>query len=203
MGSKRRIHWDISIDGNGELAPSGSSRGNHPAAAFLAAQGRLDLSGVLIAGILGSYFGASVMYWVSRWVGRPLILRFGRYAFLTPAKLQEAEHWLNRYEAGGVFFARILPIVRHLISIPAGVVRMNFGTFSLVTVAGSALACGILAYLGDKAYRLEPQLLSDPDALVHFVRSQSSWILIVVGIFAVLYILTMRLARPQNVGKQG
>src|SRR5438309_734979 len=110
-----------------------------PPAAFLAAQGRLSFAGVIVAGTLGSYLGAIIMYWISRSLGRPLVLRFGRFVLLTPKKLEEAEHWLGRYQAGGVFFARILPIVRHLISIPAGIVRMSFTAFSLVTIAGSVV----------------------------------------------------------------
>jgi membrane protein DedA with SNARE-associated domain len=72
-------------------------------------------------------------------------------------------------------------------------VRMNFMLFSVVTILGSALWCFILAYLGDKAYRLQPDLLSDPDGMVRFIRSQSHWIVIFVGIFAFLYFLTLRL----------
>jgi membrane protein DedA with SNARE-associated domain len=169
-----------------------------PPAAFLAAQGRFSLAGVIVAGTLGSYLGATFMYWTSRWIGRPLVLRFGRYFLLTPKKLEEAEDWLDRYEAGGVFFARILPIVRHLISIPAGIVRMNFTIFSFVTVMGSAISCSILAYLGNRAYTAEPQLLQDPEALVHFIKAQSTWILLVVGLFAALYLLAMWLMRPRK-----
>src|SRR5215467_9772837 len=119
-----------------------------PPAAFLAAQGNLSFTGVIAAGTLGSYLGAAITYWVSRLVGRPIILRFGRYFFVSPEKLERAEIWLARYEAGGVFFARLLPVIRHLISIPAGIVRMNFTTFSLMTFLGSALWCGVLAWLG-------------------------------------------------------
>jgi membrane protein DedA with SNARE-associated domain len=167
-----------------------------PPAAFLAAQGRFSLAGVILAGTIGSYLGSIFMYWVSLWIGRPLVLRFGPYFLLTKKKLEEAEHWLARYEAGGVFFARLLPGVRHLISIPAGIVRMNFKLFSLVTILGSAVSCSILAYLGNRAYLAEPELLNDPEALAHFVRGQSHWILLVVVLFAALYLLTMRLMKP-------
>ncbi|PYJ43758.1 MAG: DedA family protein, partial [Verrucomicrobia bacterium] len=124
-----------------------------PPAAFLAAQGKLKPVGVVLAGTFGSYLGSAITYWASRFIGRPLIVKYGRFVLLSEKKLEQAEHWLARYEAGGVFFARLLPVVRHLISIPAGIVRMNFGVFSFVTIAGSALWCSILAYLGDKAYR--------------------------------------------------
>jgi len=167
-----------------------------PPAAFLAAQGKLSFTGVVLAGTLGSYLGSAITYWASRLIGRPLIVKYGRFALLTPKKLERAEDWLARYEAGGIFFARLLPVVRHLISIPAGIVRMNFGLFSLMTITGSAIWCYILAYLGEKAYRVEPQLLTDPEALVRFIHGQSTWILVVVAVFAALYILSMRLSKP-------
>jgi membrane protein DedA with SNARE-associated domain len=167
-----------------------------PPAAFLAAQGKLSFAGVVLAGTLGSYLGSAITYWASRLIGRPLIIKYGRFVLLTPKKLERAEHCLARYEAGGIFFARLLPVVRHLISIPAGIVRMNFGLFSLMTITGSAIWCYILAYLGDKAYRVEPELLTDPEALVRFIHSQSTWILVVVVVLAALYILSMRLSKP-------
>jgi len=167
-----------------------------PPAAFLAAQGKLSFTGVVLAGTFGSYLGSAITYWASRLIGRPLIVKYGRFVLLTPKKLERAEDWLARYEAGGIFFARLLPVVRHLISIPAGIVRMNFGLFSLMTITGSAIWCYILAYLGQKAYRVEPQLLTDPEALVRFIHGQSTWILVVVAVFAALYILSMRLSKP-------
>jgi len=169
-----------------------------PPAAFLAAQGKLNPVGVVLAGTLGSYLGSAITYWVSRLIGRPLIVKYGRFVLLGEKKLERAERWLARYEAGGVFFARLLPVIRHLISIPAGIVRMNFGVFSLVTIAGSALWCSILAYLGDKAYRLEPELLTSPEALMRFIHGQTKGILLVITFFAALYMLSLRLMKPRG-----
>jgi membrane protein DedA with SNARE-associated domain len=166
-----------------------------PPAAFLAAQGRLSLTGVILASTLGAYLGAAVMYWLSRWLGRPLVVKFGRFILFPPKKLEEAERWLARYEAGGIFFARLLPGVRHLISIPAGIVRMNFAVFSIWTLIGSAISCSILAYLGVRAQRVAPNLLNDPEGLAHFVRGQSKWLLLVVLAFAALYVLSMWLSK--------
>ncbi|MFL6541336.1 MAG: DedA family protein [Chthoniobacterales bacterium] len=164
-----------------------------PPAAFLAAQGHLDFTWVVVAGTFGSYLGAAITYWASRALGRPLIMRYGRYFLLGPEKLERAEVWLGRYQAGGVFFARLLPVIRHLISIPAGIVRMNFGVFSAVTIIGSALWCYILGYLGRKAFQVRPDLISNPDAMVHFIKSQSLSIVLIVVIFAALYFVVMRL----------
>src|SRR5438270_9767174 len=130
-----------------------------PPAAFLAAQGRLSLAGVILASTLGAYLGAALMYWLSLWLGRPLVVRFGGFILFPPKKLEEAEHWLARYEAGGVFFSRLLPGVRHLISIPAGIMRMNFIVLSVAAIAGRAISCSILADLGLRAQRVAPHLL--------------------------------------------
>lgn len=168
-----------------------------PPAAFLAAQGHLSFTGVIVAGTFGSWLGAAITYWVALFVGRPVLQRFGKYFFIPPGKLERAEIWLQRYEAGGVFFARLLPVIRHLISIPAGIVRMNFWIFSAVTIVGSALWCTVLAFLGDQAYRAQPDLLQNPDALVHLMKAKSLMIVLFVAVLAVLYLLVLRLtAKP-------
>lgn len=174
-----------------------------PPAAFLAARGDLNFWGVVLAGTVGSYLGAALSYWISLLIGRPLVLRYGRFFLLTPEKLERAEIWLARYESGGIFFARLLPVVRHLISIPAGIVRMSFPLFSIMTILGSAIWCYILALLGVRAYRTEPQLLSDPEAMVHLIKTQSHWIILLIALFAGLYLLIMRLTagpRKKNAG---
>ncbi len=170
-----------------------------PPAAFLAAQGHLDFTGVVLAGTAGSYLGSAITYWVSRALGRPLIMRYGKYFLLGPGKLERAEAWLARYEAGGVFFARLLPVIRHLISIPAGIVRMNFTLFSVVTITGSAIWCYILAYLGRKAHQVRPDLISNPEAMVAFIKTQSLWIILLVALLAVLYLVVMRLSARRAV----
>ncbi|MEP6809730.1 MAG: DedA family protein [Chthoniobacterales bacterium] len=172
-----------------------------PPAAFLAAQGHMSFAGVVVAGTVGSYLGSAIMYWISRWLGRAILVRYGKFILLSPEKLARAEAWLVRYEAGGVFFARLLPVVRHLIAIPAGIVRMNFWIFSVVTIIGSGIWCYILALLGDKAYRLQPDLISNPDGMVAFVKAQSASIVLVVAGFAALYLLVMRLTARSAPGR--
>jgi hypothetical protein len=90
------------------------------------------------AGTFGSWLGSTLSYWVSRWLGRVIVVNYGKYFLVTEAKLAMAERWVHRYEAGGIFFARLLPVIRHLISIPAGLVQMRFGLFSLMTILGAA-----------------------------------------------------------------
>ena len=121
-----------------------------PPAAHLAHTGQIPLSltGIVIAGTLGSWLGATAMYWAARLAGRPLVLRYGRYALISPDKVLGAERWAAHYGSMGIFVSRLLPVVRHLIGIPAGIVRMHYGKFSLYTLAGSGLWCTVLAWIG-------------------------------------------------------
>lgn len=124
-----------------------------PPAAHLAHTGQLPLSlwGIVVAGTIGSWFGATVMYWVSRAAGRPLIMRYGKYVMIPPQKVEGAERWAQKFGGMGVFISRLLPVVRHLIGIPAGIVRMDYWKYSLFTIIGSAIWCSVLCWVGVKA----------------------------------------------------
>jgi membrane protein DedA with SNARE-associated domain len=113
-------------------------------------QANLAMAGIVIAGTIGSWLGASVMYYCARIAGRPLLLRFGRYVLITPQKIEGAERWASHYGSMGIFISRLLPVVRHLIGIPAGIVRLSYGKFSAYTLLGSALWCSVLCYVGVK-----------------------------------------------------
>jgi len=131
-----------------------------PPAAYLAhTQGQLSFLGVVLAGTAGSWVGASIMYWLARLLGRPLVVRFGPYVGLATAKIELAERWTAHYGWPGVFLSRLLPVIRHLIGIPAGILRMDFRWYALATLAGSLLWCTVLAWLGMTIGR-HPELLS-------------------------------------------
>jgi membrane protein DedA with SNARE-associated domain len=119
-----------------------------PAAHLAYTQDKMSVAGVVIAGALGSWVGATVMYWASRLAGRPLVMRYGRFVFIPPEKVAAAERWAANYGSFGIFFSRLLPVVRHLIGIPAGIVRVDFRLYSLYTLLGSTLWCGVLAWFG-------------------------------------------------------
>ena len=164
-----------------------------PPAAFWVSQGKMSFAGVILAGTFGSWLGSAITYWVARWVGRALILKWGRKFLITEDKLERSERFIHRYEAGGVFFARLLPILRHLISIPAGIVRMGFGTFSLMTTVGAAIWCAILAWFSMRVAERNPTLIEDPAALVSAMKHESmSFVVAVLGM-VVLYGVTLRL----------
>jgi membrane protein DedA with SNARE-associated domain len=123
-----------------------------PPAAHLAHTGQAGLSmwGIVLAGTAGSWVGAAVMYWAARLAGRPLLMRYGRYVLISPAKIEGAERWAAHYGSIGIFISRLLPVVRHLIGIPAGIVRMDFKAYSIYTILGSAIWCAVLCYVGVK-----------------------------------------------------
>ena len=156
-----------------------------PPAAYLAhAHGKMSLTGIVVAGTLGSWAGATVMYWASRLLGRPLLLRYGRYVMITPEKVARAEAWSSHYGTMGVFISRLLPVIRHLIGIPAGIVRLNFWWYSLATLAGSALWCCVLAWVGVTAG-------SDPQVLAGSVHRISLWVgglMLVIGALYYLFV---------------
>jgi membrane protein DedA with SNARE-associated domain len=120
-----------------------------PPAAYLAhTQGQLSIVGIILAGAAGSWVGAALMYWAARGLGRPFLLRFGPYLGLAAAKIELAERWSAHYGWAGVFFSRLLPVIRHLIGIPAGILRMDFRWYSAATLGGSLLWCSVLAWFG-------------------------------------------------------
>lgn len=91
-----------------------------PAAILAISSGKMSVTGVILAGTFGSWLGSAITYYVSLAVGRPLVERYGKFFFIPAEKLERAERFIRRYEAGGVFFARLLPVIRHLISYPCG-----------------------------------------------------------------------------------
>lgn len=166
-----------------------------PPAAYWAAQGHMNFWGVVAAGTFGSYFGSLISYVVCiRW-GRKLLNRFGKYFFMAEAKLQATETLFLKYGAAGVFFARLLPVVRHLISLVAGVFKMPFRTFSIVTLVGAGLWCYLLSLWGQKIIGSHPELLNSPEDMVHAVKAEMLGFVSAIMIFVGLYIFVIWLQR--------
>ena len=123
-----------------------------PPAAHLAYTGQIpmNITGIIVAGAVGSWLGATLMYWAARLAGRPIFMRYGRLILITPEKITGAERWAAHYGSVGIFISRLLPVVRHLIGMPAGVVRMNYKWFSVFTLLGSTIWCAVLCFVGVK-----------------------------------------------------
>lgn len=198
-GGYPAVFWLMALEST--IVPIPSEVVVPPAAIVAATQpdAGMSLTGVVIAGTLGSWFGSAIMYLAARWAGRPLILRYGKYFMVPPDKLARAENFLRRYEAGGIFFARLLPVIRHLISIPAGIIRMGFVKFSILTLTGSAVWCTVLAWLGGRVgAKLTPNQLQDADAIISASKSESVPIVAAVVLVCVLYLVAMRLTAPKR-----
>lgn len=159
-----------------------------PPAAYWASQGRLDFGGVVLAGTLGSYFGSAVSYWGAHWLGRPLLHKYGKYIFLPQDKLVMAERMVQQYGVPGVFISRLLPVIRHLISMPAGIFKMPFLKFSIVTTVGAGIWCYILSWFGRVTLGDSPQLLSSPEEMVNVMKSKLLFFVIFVVVLALLYL---------------
>jgi membrane protein DedA with SNARE-associated domain len=158
-----------------------------PPAAFWAAQGRMSFVGVVLAGTAGSYFGSIVSYWVSRWVGQPIVQKYGKFVLMPPDKLMIAEVWIQRFGVFGIFTSRLLPVVRHLISIPAGILKMPVGQFSISTILGAGIWCTILSWFGQDVIGAHPELLQSPEAMVGVIKAKMHWFLAAVLIMGTLY----------------
>ncbi|MXQ10634.1 DedA family protein [Microvirga makkahensis] len=135
-----------------------------PLAGFTAARGQLGLAIVILAGTAGSLTGAVFWYYIGKWLGlkrlKHLAARHGRWVTLSPADVERADEWFTRHGAGAVFFGRLIPTVRTLISVPAGIAGMPLPSFLAWSALGTGLWTALLAGAG---YLLQSQyeLVSD------------------------------------------
>jgi membrane protein DedA with SNARE-associated domain len=121
-----------------------------PFAGYLVHTGQLNLFWVATAGAIGCNLGSIPAYWLGAWGGRPAVERFGKYILLSRHDLDRTEHYFQRYGGITVLIARLLPVVRTFIALPAGIARMPQLRFHLYTFLGSWPWCFVLAYVGMK-----------------------------------------------------
>lgn len=172
-----------------------------PPAAFWAAQGKMDMWGVILAGTVGSYVGSAINYYVSQWIGLPFLKRYGKYFLIKEDKLEMAHQWVMQYGTMGIFIARLLPVVRHLISIPAGILKMPFGPFSAATTIGAGLWCAVLSWFGAQVLGDHPELMQSPEAMRKVIQAKLAWIVAGVVVFGALYgFVSWYKKRGQRVG---
>ena len=127
-------------------------------AGYLSKEGSLNPVLCVLCGTLGSVVGASANYLLGRYVGRAFLLRYGKYLLIDAEKYHEAEAMFLRNARLATFIGRLLPVVRHLISLPAGIFAMPWPTFLAITALGAGLWCTVLValgyYLGEPAVAL-------------------------------------------------
>jgi len=119
-----------------------------PPAGYLAYQGKMNMGVAILCGTLGSLVGAYANYFASHYLGRPLIIKYGKYVLIPPDKFERVESFFLRHGEISTFIGRLLPVVRHLISIPAGLSGMNHLRFTIYTLLGAGIWCSILTGIG-------------------------------------------------------
>ena len=117
-------------------------------AGYWAAKGQMSFPVVLLCGVLGSIIGALANYYGAQLIGRPLIQRYGKYVLLSQKNLLRSERFFVEHGEISTLIGRLFPVVRHLISIPAGLHRMPLPRFILYTALGAAVWCAILTWIG-------------------------------------------------------
>jgi membrane protein DedA with SNARE-associated domain len=167
-----------------------------PLAGSLALEGRFTLLGVTVMGSIGSMAGALVFYGLGYLFGedrvRVLMRRYGRWLMLSEEDFDRALTWFDRYGEKVIFFGRMVPIVRSLISIPAGIAEMNLGYFGAYTAVGTALWSFLLAFAG--------YLLGKSWALVSEWVSRYEKAALVIGILVVVIFFARRFLQRRRVG---
>jgi membrane protein DedA with SNARE-associated domain len=129
------------------------------------------------------------MYWAARLAGRPLVVRFGKYFFISREKIELAERWAARFGEFGVFASRFILVVRHLIGIPAGIVRLSYAKYSAYTFLGSLTWCSILSWVAVEAGKNQALMRGE-------LKTVTVWIVGALVFFgAIYYFLVHRPAR--------
>lgn len=119
-----------------------------PPAGYLAQQGQMNMFLAILCGTAGSLIGAYANYFAAHYLGRPLVLKYGKYVWITEDKFAKVETFFKNHGEVSTFIGRLLPVVRHLISLPAGLAGMNHIKFSLYTLLGAGLWVTVLSFIG-------------------------------------------------------
>jgi len=163
-----------------------------PPAGYLAAKGEMSFVLAVACGVLGSILGALANYYGAHWIGGPFLRRYGKYVFLSQAALARSERFFAQHGEFSTFVGRLFPVVRHLISIPAGLHRMPLPKFIGYTALGSFVWCTILTSIGYALGRNEAVLQNDE------VKRYVTWaILALIPIVAVGALVYVRRRRRQ------
>lgn len=164
-----------------------------PPAAYLAAsKDDMNVYLIVLVATAGAIVGALINYYLSLWIGRPLVYkfansRFGHACLINEAKVQRAESYFDKHGAISTFIGRLIPAVRQLISIPAGISKMNIGVFVIFTGLGAMVWNGVLAALG---WWLAQQVPLDKlYATVEHYNTYLSYIGIAIGVVCVGFIV--------------
>jgi len=157
------------------------SEGVMPFAGFLVRSGEFSMVMVIIASTAGSILGSLISYYAGAWGGKPLVVKYGKYLLLDEHHLEITEKFFEKYGDKTIFFSRFIPVVRHFISIPAGIGRMNIAKFSIYTIVGAGMWNTFLAYTGI--------WLGEKWELVHKYSKYLDILVVATAIFLFIYII--------------
>ena len=162
-------------------------------AGYWAAKGQMSFAVALLCGVIGSIIGALANYYGAQLIGRPLIQRYGKYVLLSEKNLLRSERFFAEHGEISTLIGRLFPVVRHLVSIPAGLHRMPLPKFILYTGVGAAIWCAILTWIGYFLGQHEAALRGEE---IHRYVTWALLILIPLTVIAIwIYILRRR--RPK------
>lgn len=150
-----------------------------PFSGFLISEQRFTLLGVAFISTLGTVTGSSLSYWMGKQGGNNLVKKFGKYIFLHEQDLLWTEQWFNKHGEKTIFISRFIPVVRHFISIPAGIARMNKFHFLLYTFLGGFIWNTFLACMGI--------ILKNNWELVHEYSQPLDIIFVIILALALIY----------------
>lgn len=169
-----------------------------PPAGYLAAKGELSLVAVIVCGVLGSVLGALANYGLAAWLGRAFIHRLGRYVLVSERNLQRSEQFFAAHGEISTFAARMLPVIRHLISLPAGLARMPIPRFMSFTALGAGIWCTVLTVIGWTIGRKEDVLLGALNGEVRREAGHAMTIIVPALVLLIIaYIVWTRRRKPQ------
>ncbi|WEG10880.1 DedA family protein [Pullulanibacillus sp. KACC 23026] len=120
---------------------------------YLVSSGDFNFYGIVLAGLIGGVIAQLFLYWIGYYGGRPFLDKFGKYLLLSKHHLELSERWFEKYGTGVIFFARFIPLVRHAISVPAGISKMSLSRFLTFTTLAILPWSFIFIYLGEKLGR--------------------------------------------------
>ncbi len=161
-----------------------------PFAGFLVTSGRFTLLAVAFVSALGSVFGSLLSYWIGVFGGRRFVVKYGRFLLLDETHLEWTERFFARYGDKAIFISRFVPVVRHLISIPAGIGKMSLKKFCLYTFIGALIWNTFLAWLGIK--------LGERWEIIHNYSRQLDYVMIVLIVVAFAYFAYMHIKRRKS-----
>ncbi|UCF40832.1 MAG: DedA family protein [Gemmatimonadota bacterium] len=174
-----------------------------PPAGYLAAQGRMNAWLALGAGLAGSMIGAFANYYLAVFLGRPLLHKYHRFFLIREASLDRAEAFFRRHGEISTFVGRLIPVIRQLISLPAGIARMRLDRFALYTAAGAGIWCAILTFIGWQVGR-HTEVVAGVDALIQDPAVQRYTSLVTLALVPLLAVVVgVYVYRQRGRGERG